>query len=141
MKRLFLVVVLLSGCVRGPVTENKTPLSALNGKNYSTTPGGGMVNQLPPIITRRERETALIGKVMVVREKIPEPAANKKLLLTQNGKVLMETKTAADGVFAMAGVFPNGAYLLELELQGKKFAHPIVIRDYELKDISFLVEL
>jgi len=139
----YLIIALffaLSSCiVYGPKTENKTPLSTLNGENYETSPLGAN-NVLVPVIKTKDRETQIQGRLMFSENGIQLPLRFVKIAMSaaDSSQVLQEIATDSDGQFILRGVFRNGDYVLRVVSKKYIGEGTITIKDYQVADVLII---
>jgi hypothetical protein len=130
--------MLLSACAYGPKTENKSPLSVLNGENYETTPTGASGSSVMgvPIVKTKERATHVRGKVVVRAELVDVPVRFVKLAVFSNeGAKLQEATTDSDGSFNLVAILKNGIYRLEVLSPRYSGELTFEVRQYEIENI------
>lgn len=125
----------IASCVTGPRTEMKTPLSVLNGENYDHGPGGAADRLVVPVITTKERNTHIRGRV-ILRDGLTEiPLRGLLLKIHSNDRSIQEVLTDAKGEFLFSGVFKNSRY--QIFCQSEKFVceSSIDLHAYEIKGL------
>lgn len=132
---ILLVLNSTVGCVVGPKTEMKTPLSALNGENYDTSPDGKINQILIPIVHTKARATRIRGRVLQRDGIVEVPLKNVKVGIYAKGSLLKESTTDLNGDFALSGVFKNGTYQLKLISSHFSAERSVDVSSYEVENV------
>ena len=95
----------------------KSFLTRFNGDNYKAeiTPYDFIPFGLGVGARRRAKESIFKGKAFFLHEEIEYPIRFKKILITQDAKIVGETSTDHKGRFVITGKYPDGKYTLILQ--------------------------
>jgi hypothetical protein len=138
---LLLIISIFSGCIiRGPKTENKTPLSVLNGENYDNGPNPyGADRLILPVITTKERQTRIRGSVRTESGIAEIPLKNCLVELRLNEALVKKTTTDSFGDFTISGVIKNGSYTLHAISKSFEGEKRIEVSQYDVDNVVIKV--
>jgi hypothetical protein len=137
-----LLVLSFSGCiVRGPKTENKTPLAALNGKSYDVSEDSGGQRLLVPILTKKDRASVIEGRLEMKNGIASVPLRFVKIGLFDSGeKLVTESTTDPSGIFRLNGIVPNGSYKVKVLSEKYRGSATVDVKDYVTHDVLIFAE-
>ena len=134
-------VLLLSACVTGPNTEKKHTLDVLNGENYDVGPSGPAEVILIPVVKSKQRESQVVGQVVILSRGAPTPLRYVSVGLydTQN-RLVTQASTDSDGKFILRATILNGEYQLRLTSEKYSGSQSVSIKDYSTSGIMITAQ-
>lgn len=141
---LTLSFLMLSSCITGPKVEHKSALDVLGADSYESTPGRPEGSAMPPAIPanlkQKNRLTRIEGHVRT-SDKIPLAVKYVKVqLLNDDNQRYAEFNTDMNGYFILAGIIPNGHYVIKVISGQYQGALPIYVYSYDMEGIVVTAE-
>ena len=125
-----------TSCAYGPKTK-ASGLEVLNGSNYE---GSRVSAPLAiPIVKRRESNSVITGTVLLEQNGIPTPVFHEKLQLIQDGKILLDTVTAAGGRFQFSAPLVNGRFELKIDSDRYLGSRDFYLDGYKMENLQVFI--
>ena len=122
-------------CAIGPDSERKSKLNYLSGEHYESTVNMGGV--VPIVVQSKKVNTTIAGTVLLNEY---NPLKFTTLLLQNNNKTILETRTDNKGLFKFNGYLENGEYVIKTYMEKYALEKTIKVDKYKIEGLLFKIE-